>query len=103
MKINIERYYIFSNTQKGVRYYNSLEDLKRCAPEQIKDFEENMKDNYYVAVGAEYTSSKGLGALDFINKKDRNGNFNWCADVKTEGIEVPTDFREVLEGLLETL
>lgn len=103
MKIEIERYYIFSNANKGIKYYNSLEDLKEDAPEQIGILEEDMKDNYYIGIGAEYTSSKGLGAVDFINKKDRNGNFNWCADVKTEGIEVPTDFREVLEGLLETL
>lgn len=103
MKINIERYYIFSNAQKGIKYYSNLEDLKEDAPEQIGILEKDMKDNYYIGIGAEYTSSKGLGAVDFINKKDRNGNFNWCADVKTEGIEVPTDFREVLEGLLETL
>lgn len=103
MKIKIERYYIFSNTCKGVKYYSSLEDLKSCAPEQIRTFEENMKDNYYVAVGAEYTSSKGLGALDFINKKNINGNFNWCRDIKSEGIEVPTDFEKVLEGFIETL
>lgn len=103
MKINIERYYIFSNAQKGIKYYSNLEDLKEDAPEQIRAFEEQMKDNYYIGIGAEYSNSRGLGAVDFINKKDRNGNFNWCADVKTEGIEVPTDFREVLEGLLETL
>ena len=103
MKINIERYYIFSNAQKGIKYYSNLEDLKEDAPEQIGILEEDMKDNYYIGIGAEYTSSKGLGAVDFINKKSTNGNFNWCADVKTEGIEVPTDFREVLEGLLETL
>lgn len=103
MKINIERYYIFSNAQKGIKYYSNLEDLKEDAPEQIGILEKDMKDNYYIGIGAEYTSSKGLGAVDFINKKDRNGNFNWCADVKTEGIEVPTDFREVLEGFIETL
>lgn len=103
MKINIERYYIFSNVDKGVRYYSSLEDLKSCAPEQIRTFEESMKDNYYIAIGAEYTSSKGLGAVDFINKKDRNGNFNWCRDIETEEIEVPKGFKEVLEYFLETL
>jgi hypothetical protein len=103
MKIEIERYYIFSNVQKGIRYYNSLEDLKSGAPEQIRTFEEQMKDNYYIGIGAEYTSSKGLGAVDFINKKDRNGNFNWCRDVETEGIEAPKGFKEVLEGFIETL
>lgn len=103
MKINIERYYIFSNVDKGVRYYNSLEDLKNGAREQIKDFEENMKDNYYIAIGAEYTSSKGLGAIDFINKKSINGNFNWCRDIETEDVEVPEDFREILEDFIETL
>lgn len=62
-----------------------------------------MKDNFYVAIGAEYSNSKGLGAVDFINKKDRNGNFNWCADVEMEGVEVPEGFREVLEFFIETL
>ena len=103
MKIEIERYYIFSNANKGIRYYSNLEDLKNNAPEQIKDFEEGMKDNYYVAIGAEYTSSKGLGAIDFINKKSINGNFNWCKDVEVEEIEVPQDFKKVLEYFLETL
>lgn len=103
MKINIERYYIFSNAQKGIKYYSNLEDLKEDAPEQIGILEKDMKDNYYIGIGAEYTSSKGLGAVDFINKKDRNGNFNWCKDVESEEIDVPTDFREVLESLLETL
>lgn len=103
MKIEIEKYYIFSNVDKGVRYYNSLEDLKNGAREQIRVFEEGMKDNYYVAVGAEYTSSKGLGAIDFINKKSKAEGFNWCKDVKSEGVEVTQDFRQVLEGFIETL
>lgn len=103
MKIEIERYYIFSNANKGIKYYSDLEDLKNDAREQVRTLEEQIKDNYYIAIGAEYTSSKGLGAVDFINKKDRNGNFNWCADVKTEGIEVPKGFKEVLEGFIETL
>ena len=103
MEINIERYYIFSNANKGIKYYSNLEDLKNNAPEQIRAFEESMKDNYYIGIGAEYTSSKGLGAVDFINKKSINGNFNWCADVQSEGVEVPTDFKKVLENFLETL
>ena len=103
MKINIERYYIFSNTQKGVRYYSNLEDLKNNAPEQIRAFEEQMKDNFYVAIGAEYTSSKGLGGVDFINKKSKGEAFGWCKDVKSEGVEVPEGFREVLEFFIETL
>lgn len=103
MKIEIERYYIFSNAQKGIKYYNSLEDLKSGAKEQIRTFEEQIKDNYYIGIGAEYTSSKGLGAIDFINKKSINGKFGWCRDVETEGVEVPTDFREVLEFFIETL
>lgn len=103
MKINIERYYIFSNAQKGIKYYSNLEDLKEDAPEQIETFEEQMKDSYYIGIGAEYISSKGLGAIDFINKKDRNGKFAWCKDVESEEIEVPKGFKEVLEGFIETL
>lgn len=103
MKIDIERYYIFSNAQKGIKYYSNLEDLKEDASEQIQKFEEDMKDNYYIGIGAEYTSSKGLGAVDFINKKDKAESFNWCADVQTEEIEVPKGFKEVLEGFIETL
>lgn len=103
MKINIERYYIFSNANKGVRYYNNLEDLKEDAKEQIRTFEEQMKDNYYIGIGAEYTSNKGLGAIDFINKKSINGKFCWCRDIESEGIDVPTDFREILEDFIETL
>ena len=57
MKIEIERYYIFSNAQKGIKYYNSLEDLKSGAKEQIRTFEEQIKDNYYIGIGAEYTIS----------------------------------------------
>lgn len=103
MKIKIERYYIFSNANKGIKYYSNLENLKSSAREQIRVFEEQMKDNYYIGIGAEYTSTKGLGAVDFINKKSINGNFNWCKDVATEGIEVPQDFEKVLEGFIETL
>lgn len=103
MEIKIERYYIFSNAVKGVKYYSSLEDLKDNAREQIRTFEENMKDNYYIGIGAEYTSTRGLGALDFVNKKDTNESFNWCKDVEAEGIEVPKDFKKVLEGFIETL
>lgn len=103
MKIEIERYYIFSNAQKGIKYYSNLEDLKEDAPEQIETFEEQMKDNYYIAIGAEYTSNKGLGAIDFINKKSINGKFGWCRDVETEGVEVPEDFKKVLEYFIETL
>ena len=103
MKIEIERYYIFSNTCKGVKYYSSLEDLKSCAPEQIRTFEEGMKDNYYIAIGAEYTSNKGLGAIDFINKKSKAEGFSWCKDIETEGVEVPEDFKKVLEYFIETL
>lgn len=103
MKIEIERYYIFSNVPKGIKYYSSLEDLKSSAREQVRTFEEQIKDNYYIAIGAEYTSSKGLGAIDFINKKSKGEGFNWCKDVKSEGVEVPQDFRQVLEGFIETL
>lgn len=103
MKIEIERYYIFSNANKGIKYYSNLEDLKNNAPEQIKDFEEQMKDNFYVAIGAEYTSDKGLGAIDFINKKSKTEAFGWCRDVKSEGVEVPEGFRKVLEYFIETL
>ena len=103
MKIEIERYYIFSNAQKGIKYYSNLEDLKEDAPEQIETFEEQMKDSYYIGIGAEYISSKGLGAIDFINKKSKAEGFSWCKDIETEGVEVPKDFKKVLEGLLETL
>lgn len=103
MKINIERYYIFSNANKGVRYYSDLEDLKNGAREQIEKFEEDLKDNYYIGIGAEYTSNKGLGAIDFINKKSKTEAFGWCKDIETERIEVPTDFEKVLEGFIETL
>lgn len=103
MKIEIERYYIFSNANKGIKYYSNLEDLKNNAPEQIRAFEEQMKDNFYVAIGAEYTSDKGLGAIDFINKKDKTEGFNWCRDIEAEEIEVPEDFEKVLEYFLETL
>ena len=104
MKIEIERYYIFSNTPKGIKYYSDLQELKDNAPEQIVKFEEDMKkDNYYIGIGAEYSSNKDLGAIDFINKKDKMEGFNWCKDVESEEIDVPTDFREVLEYFLETL
>lgn len=103
MKIEIERYYIFSNVPKGIKYYSSLEDLKSSAREQVRTFEEGMKDNYYIGIGAEYTSTKGLGAVDFINKKSVDENFNWCRDIATEGVEVPEGFRKVLEFFIETL
>lgn len=103
MKINIERYYIFSNMPKGIKYYSNLQELKDNAPEQIKTFEEGMKDNFYVAIGAEYTAQEGTGALDFINKKSKNSKFAWCKDVESENIEVPSDFETVLEDLIKVL
>ena len=104
MKIEIERYYIFCNITRGIRYYNTLQELQDNAPEQVKDFEKLMNDDdFYVAIGAEYTAQTGAGALDFINKKDRHSKFAWCKDVETENIEVPNGFETVLEDLIKVL
>ena len=104
MKIEIERYYIFCNAIRGIRYYNTLQELQDNAPEQVKDFEKLMNDDdFYVAIGAEYTAQTGTGALDFINKKSKNSKFAWCKDVETENIEVPSNFETVLEDLIKVL
>lgn len=109
-KIECERYYIFANVIGGIVFFDSLKDLKLNSKEAVKKFENLIEANetnsdFYIAVGAEYRTDDefGYGSTDFINKKSKNSKFTWCKDVETQDINVPKDFRNLLQELIEVL
>ena len=104
MKINVHRYYIFADsTNIKIKYYKSLEELLNSSKDYIEDIEKE-EENNYIGIGAEFLDEQGrVGAIDHICRRAEQNKFIWSSDIEKLNIEVPTDFREVLEKLIEML
>ena len=104
MKINVQRYYIFADsTNVKIKYYKSLEELLNCSKDYIEDIEAEEK-NGYIGIGAEFLDEENrVGAIDHICRRAEQDKFIWSSDIEKLDIEVPVDFRNTLEKLIEIL
>ena len=104
MKINVHRYYIFADsTNIKIKYYKSLEELLECSKDYIEDIEKEELNNY-IGIGAEFLDEEDrIGAIDHICRRAEQDKFIWSNDIEKLNIEVPVDFRKVLEKLIEIL
>lgn len=103
MKINVHRYYIFADRNIKIKYYKSLEELLNNSKDYIEDIEKEEPNNY-IGIGAEFLDEDNrIGAIDHICRRVEQDKFVWSNDIEKLGIEVPVDFRNTLEKLIEIL
>lgn len=103
MKINVNRYYIFADsTDIKIKYYKSLEELLECAKDYIEDIEKE-EENNYIGIGAEYLEDNKVGAIDFICRRKEESKFRFSKDIEQLNIDVPEDFKQILDKLIEIL
>lgn len=104
MKINVHRYYIFADsTDIKIKYYNTLEELLNSSKQYIEEIEQ-IEENNYLGVGAEFLDEQNrVGAIDHICKRKNQEKFSYSSDIEKLNIDVPADFKEVLDKLIEIL
>lgn len=109
-KIEIIKYFIFVNdNEAGFGEYNTLEELSESAKEFIDKVDAKIgKSTTYIGIRAEFwilepNKEKAFGAIDFINRFVEKEKFDFCRDIKTLELELPTEVEEKLKYLIEIL
>ena len=108
--IKIIKYFIFVDDNRvKLAEYKTIDELMINAKGYVSKSDDiTGKSETYIGIGAEFWilengKEKEFVAIDFINRFAGKEKFNFCRDIKTLELKLPTQVEYVLEYLIEVL